>query len=317
RLILQDETSESLASRLAFECISQGLFTSEAGLFFGGHAMQSDNIMKTLSLLNILWDGGDYSVGRKNSPTFLLSGARLTASFLIQKATLLTFIEKSEGLVRGSGFLSRFLIAYPASTQGTRLYKEPTEQPYFDKLNEILLNCLSSTVFESDGQINLVTLEMSKDAKQIWVDYYNSIEKELGVSGDFSEVSDIASKNAENAARISAIFHVIQQGVCGVISAKDMESATKIAYWYLYEAKKFLRELVISDYDSHLLKLDAWIIDRCKSSLDSKIYIRELLQFGPYYFRKKKKLEEPLKYLEDLSRIKIFGNYIEVNPLLI
>lgn len=75
--------------------------------------------MRNLSLLNILWDGGTHSIGRRTSESFTVRGARLTMGLMIQEITLREYFSKSGGLARGMGFLARFLVAWPESTIGT------------------------------------------------------------------------------------------------------------------------------------------------------------------------------------------------------
>ena len=85
---------------------------------FGAHGMGKESLMRNLSLLNILWDGGRLSVGRRTSESFTVSNARLTVALQVQGATLSTFFEQSKGLARGSGFLARFLMGLPGIYTG-------------------------------------------------------------------------------------------------------------------------------------------------------------------------------------------------------
>ena len=96
---------------------------------FGGHAMRRDSIMQSLSLFNKLWGGEPYKVSRRTSESFDLIGARLTMGLAVQPDTVQTFFDESRGLAK-EGFAARFLIAWPESTQGTRLYRNaPTGWP--------------------------------------------------------------------------------------------------------------------------------------------------------------------------------------------
>lgn len=124
-LLRGDETPESLAWVLAREWPSGGVVSSDAGIVFGAHGMGKDSIMRNLSLLNMLWDGGELSIGRRTSESFTVRGARLTIALQVQEATLRNFFERSGGLARGTGFLARFLVAWPESTQGQRSYSDP------------------------------------------------------------------------------------------------------------------------------------------------------------------------------------------------
>ena len=112
----------NLAWRLAKEWPSAGIVSSEAGSVLGSHGMGKDSIMRNLALYNTLWDGGTHSIGRRTSESFAVKGARLTTALQIQEAALCEFIHKSGELARGTGYFARFLIAWPESTQGTRLF---------------------------------------------------------------------------------------------------------------------------------------------------------------------------------------------------
>ena len=53
------------------------------------------------------------------------------------------------------------------------------------------------------------------------------------------EIKDFASKAAENAARLAALFHLFS-GKIGDISTEDMEQAITLTHWYLCEARRLL-----------------------------------------------------------------------------
>ena len=62
RLLLGDETPESLAWNLSQHWPSAGVVSSEAGVIFGAHGMGKDSVMRNMSLLNVLWGWG-YTFG--------------------------------------------------------------------------------------------------------------------------------------------------------------------------------------------------------------------------------------------------------------
>jgi putative DNA primase/helicase len=96
----------------------EGLLSSEAGVIFGGHGMSKDAITRNLATLNVLWDAAPLQVDRRGAPPFVLHGARLTIALQVQEPTLRDFFAKSGDLARGTGFLARFLLSWPESTQG-------------------------------------------------------------------------------------------------------------------------------------------------------------------------------------------------------
>ncbi len=115
RLIYGDATPEALKWNLAKGWPSGGVVSSEAGLVFGAHGMGKDSVMRNLATLNQLWDGADIATERRTSESFTVRGARLTIALQVQEATLRSFFDRSSGLARGTGFLARFLVAWPES----------------------------------------------------------------------------------------------------------------------------------------------------------------------------------------------------------
>ena len=88
------------------------MISAEAGAIFGAHGIGYETIMRNLALLNVLWDGGEIAVDR-----------RLTLGLMVQPKALRGFLERAATLPRASSFIARLLIAWPASTQGTRSYR--------------------------------------------------------------------------------------------------------------------------------------------------------------------------------------------------
>ena len=85
-------------------------------------------------LLNVLWDGGEMAIDRRSKPSFVLRGRRLTFVLMVQPEALRGVLERASALLeragtlpRGTGFIARFLIAWPGSTQGTRAYRPAPE----------------------------------------------------------------------------------------------------------------------------------------------------------------------------------------------
>jgi len=144
--------------------------------------MNKDNIPRNLALLNTLWDGGAHSVDRKTSPSFTVRNARLTMFLQIQEPALRDFLDKSGALARGTGFLARFLVAWPESTQGVRWYSEAQESwPNLSVFNRRLAEILNQPVpMNDEGGLTPVMLELSPEAKAAWVDFSDEISGMAG-----------------------------------------------------------------------------------------------------------------------------------------
>jgi putative DNA primase/helicase len=246
RLIYGDATPEALTYSLAKVWPSGGVISSEAGSVFGGHGMGSDSVMRNLAALNQLWDGATLPVERRSSESFTVRGARLTMALQVQEATIRAFFANTKGLARGTGFLARFLVSWPQSTQGMRHFTEaPANWPALANFNNRLTAILNRAApIDDDGALTPAMLTLSPDAKAAWVQFHNAIESELSTGRELYDVRDVASKTADNAARLAALFHTFN-GSIGAIDIEAMESAARVTAWHLTEARRFLGELAM------------------------------------------------------------------------
>jgi putative DNA primase/helicase len=267
-LLYGDTTPEALAWYLANIWPSSGVLSSEAGIVFGGHAMGRDSITPNLALLNSLWDGRGHKVHRRSADPFNVAGVRLTMGLAVQPQTVRTFFENSKGLARGSGFAARFLIAWPSSMQGTRPFRSaPESWPHLSAFHRRIIALLDQGLnINERGELELPVLGLSPEAKDAWVYYHDEIESELRPGGDMEETRDVASKAPDGAVRLAALFHIFEHGVEGEISAAHMRAASRIATWHLYEARRFLSELVMPPAVNNAVRLDAWLLQHCRET---------------------------------------------------
>lgn len=324
KLIRGDDTPENLAWALMKEWPSAGILSSEAGLIFGAHAMGRDSIMRNLGLLNLLWDGGSLSIGRRTSESFTVRGARLTVGLMIQEATLQSFFDRSEGLPRGTGFLARFLVAWPESTQGTRTFTEaPQAWPALARFNRRIAEILAHPVrLEQDGSLAPEMLETDPSAKALWIKLHDTIEAELRSGGELYDVRDVAAKTADNAVRLAALFHVLEHGPSGAIGATTFEGASRIAMWHLTEARRFFGELALPEEQTDAARLDAWLIDQCRKQGVASFSRREIQRnITPSRLRDGKRLAQALRELQDLGRLRELTEgkqkLLHINPALL
>jgi putative DNA primase/helicase len=280
--------------------------------------MKPENIMRNLALLNILWDGGELPIGRKTSESFTVRGARLSLGLQVQPLTLQTFFERSGGLARGSGFLARFLITWPESTQGYRPFTEPPKGwPLLTKFNERLGEILKEpAALDEAGALTPKMLLLSSDAKAAWIKFHDDIEAELRTGGALFDVRDVASKTADNAARIGALFHVFN-GHTGDICLECFEGS-RIAAWHLNESRRFFGELALPVELRDAAMLNNWLVDYCQRERKYVVPRREVQRLGPYRLRWGTALDTAMKVLADLDRARVIEGDrrvgIAINP---
>jgi len=322
RLLYSDATPEALAHGMS-RWPSAAVISAEAGAVLGAHAMKSDSIVRTLALLNSLWDGGELRVDRRTTESFTLRGARLTISLQAQAAAMRDYFDKAGPVARGVGFFARFLMAWPRSTQGSRQYREaPKSLPALSSFNRRIAALLDIRPPINDrGELEAPLLMLSPAAKTDWIRFYNDVEAELGTGGDMVDVRDVASKAAHNAARLAAVLHVFEHGVSGSISTIHLVAACQIVAWHLTEARRFLGEFSLPPATANAARLDAWLIDYARTEGVGKVGRRVIQRIGPNATRDGKKLDEALNELFEAggARESRHGNRrdVEIRPQLL
>jgi len=320
RLIHGDATPEALTWALAKQWPSGGIVSSEAAAIFGSHAMGRESIMRNLGILNQLWDGTPQSFGRRTSESYTVRGARLTVALQVQEATLRDFLAKSGALARGSGFLARFLIAWPESTQGQRPFKDaPAAWPALAAFNRRIAAILAEPVpMDDDGALTLPVVGFTPEARRDWIAFHDAIEAELSDGGELRDVRDVASKAADNAARLAALFHAFA-GDGGAIGTDAFAGAARIVAWHLNEARRFFGELALPAELADAARLDAWLIGQCRRDGAQEVPRREAQRCGPV--RDADRLTAALRVLaeHDRAREGTDGKRrpIRVNPALL
>jgi putative DNA primase/helicase len=321
RLLLGDETPENLAWVLAKNWPSAGVVSAEAGIVFGAHGMGKDSVMRNLGLLNVLWDGGSHSVGRRTSESFTVKGARLTVALQVQEMTLRESFARSGGLMRGTGFLARFLVAWPESTQGYRPFTEaPPNWPHLAAFHRRIAAILANPVpMDEEGALSPALMMLAPEAKAAWVAFHDEIESELASGGELYDVRDVASKSADNAARLGALFQIFEHGMGGAVGLDCFESASRIAAWHLHESRRFFGELALPAELADAARLDSWLIEYCRREGTHLVPTREAQRLGP--IRDKEKLAAALRELEEFDRVRVTHEgrrkTIKVNPALV
>ena len=303
QLIYGDATPEALTYALAKQWPSGGVISSEAGSVFGAHGMGADSVMRNLATLNQLWDGASLSVARRSTESFTVRGARLTMALQVQEATIRAFFENTKGLARGTGFLARFLVSWPESTQGTRNFTEaPDNWPALATFNKRLTTILDKAPpIDDDGALTPAMLTLAPDAKAAWVAFHDAIESKLSAGRELFDVRDVASKTADNAARLAALFHTFT-GSIGPIDIKAMKSAALVTAWHLSESRRFLSELAMPAEVANPARLESWMLDYCRREQTDKVPTREMQRMGPGGLRDKAVFMEAVKELAELGR---------------
>lgn len=300
-LFYTEPSIEKLGLGLATVWPSAGLFVNEAATFFGGHAMKGDNLMAALGFYNMAWDGQTLRAERKSVESFETDGARLTISLMVQESVLQDFASKGGGKVRGSGFWARYLVAAPPSNQGHRLYKKaPLHWPARTRFDAAMSRVLAHPLnIDEHGALKPQVLSLSHEAFEVWRDFYNGAEEQLRMGGDYQDVRDVASKIADQAARLAALLHWFEIGPDGgmQIGPEIMGSACALAAWHLEEARRFFGELALPTDVGDAMTIERWLLNWMKRKPDEAPSMRTLQTHGPNHLRKGKRLDDAMAVL--------------------
>ncbi len=322
RLLFADATPEALSHALATGWPSGAVMSAEAGAVFGSHGMGQETLLRNLALLNVLWDGGEIAVDRRSKPSFCLRDRRLTFGLMVQPEALRGFLDRAGPLPRGTGFLARFLVAWPQSTQGSRPYRSaPAAMPAVAQFGERLRALLDTPLATDEtGGLQPVALELSPAAHAAWVQAHDRIEQALGPGGEWAPVRDVAAKAAENIARLAALFHVLTTGTSGQIDATALQAASQVVAWHLHEARRLLADLDTPAELAAAIRLDEWLVAEAQRAGDGRIPTTRVYQFGPAAVREAKDLRIALAMLDDRDRARLHTEgrkrFVVVNPAL-
>ena len=201
--------------------------------------------MNNLGVFNIAWDGGTIRVNRKGQAPLIVDAATLTMSLMVQQEVLYFFLKTKGELARANGFLARFLLCYPISTQGQRfeLLADFDCSADLDEFHGWTKSLLLSAIDES-GQLQQEkkALEFTPAAKELCRNHHNFIEENLQPIGQLADVRDAASKIGDNMARLAAIFHLAGDSD-GDISVETTEAAIAVSDYFLTEFKRLFGQV--------------------------------------------------------------------------
>lgn len=225
--------------------------TDEGGQMLGGHSLKAENRVATLGTLTQLWDTGKGERLRSkdnadSSGSF--KGRRLSISLMAQEVAVRESL--NDPILREQGFLPRFIFSAPDSLVGTRiltparLHQQAKDVPaittYWQRLSDLMATPVDVA---DDGVIQAKRLELTPDAKDIWLGYRNAIEGEQGQFNTYENLRPFASRAAQNTLRIATVLAFFDNKP--KVDAQAMEAAYLIANHSLQEWKRYAEATAI------------------------------------------------------------------------
>ncbi len=285
---------------------SLGIFADEGGQFVSGHAMNTDNRMKTLAALNDLWQGNPIRRTRAGDGAFTLYGRRLAVHLMMQAEAARPLL--ADAMATGIGFLPRCLITEPASTIGTRFSAIATRDNVGLSRFGNRLRTILDTPMPMDPDSRELTprqLPLSPEARDKLVAFADKIEGHQRPGGSLAHITGFASKAAEQAARIAAVLTLWQDLDASEVDAKAMGWGIALAQFYLSEARRLSDAASISVETAQAEALRVWLLDRWPERADKlnrdpeTIMARDISNWGPNAMRVTKTASKLMAVLAD------------------
>lgn len=264
KLTTAEPTFEGLVKLFQTGQPSLGLFSDEGGGFLGGHAMNSDNRLKTIAGLSKLWGGDPIDRVRAGDGASTLYGRRLAAHLMVQPIAARPLL--ADPVANGQGFLARFLITEPPSAIGTRLgdtggqVNDAAIQAASQRIEQILSVQLPVSE-ERPQQLEPRVLPLSKAARELLKSYYRATELEQAPGGEFEQVRAFASKSPEQAARIAGVLALWSDIHIHEVTAHQMSDAIELAGFYLGETKRLSDAATVSVEIESADRLRRWLLE--------------------------------------------------------
>lgn len=327
RMLRGDDTAEALSLALQNYPIA-AIISSEAGVIFGSHSMGADKVQGNLAQINVMWDGGPISLDRIGRERVHVETLRATMGLQVQPSVLQHFVERTGGLARGIGFFARFLYSDPETTQGTRFYVEPPAEMPALRAFHARVTALLNIPAEFDDFDQLMThyIWLDADAQKCWASFHDEVEEQLGGDDYLSGIRDVASKAAENAARLACCYHAFNNAtpIPPPINRATMADACAVMRWYLEEAVRFGQVVDATEEVRNAELVEEWLVRQLRLTPKASITVNMLRQKGPGSLRKlKAKLDAAIELLQDHGRIRALqahgtkSRYITVAPQVI
>lgn len=274
-----------------------GLFSDEAGGFIGGHAMNSDNRLKTMAGLSRLWNGEPIDRTRAGDGAATYRGRRLAAHLMAQPIAARPLLADPQA--SGQGFLARFLITEPPSAIGTRLRRghdaasDAAVTAFEMRLSAILETPPPTTM--NPQELAPVRLPLSQGARELLWRFHEAVERAQAPGEPMEHVRAYASKATEQAARIAGILSLWIDLEAFEVTPEAMGWGVTLAQFYLSEARRLAEAGAVSAETEKAEALRKWLIE---SWQHPEITVRDVVRMGPNRLRESKAARATITTLE-------------------
>ncbi len=294
-LMLSEPTMEGLHKAYQFGQPSLGLFNDDAGDFLGGHAMSKDHRAKSAASFSKLWDDGQFNRVRAGDGASKYYGRRLAMHLMVQPVLAETLL--GDDLLVGQGFLPRCLLAWPASTIGTRTYQDVDLSQdvdlarYWRRMTDLLRTPFPLQA-NTRNELAPRALMLAPAAMALWIEIKNALE--AAMRGSYAPIPAWASKGGSQVARMAGVLTLTEDPEAEVIPDEAIERAAQLVTYHLDEAARIVGTASVPAVIRHAESLLAW----CHAHGITQLYSTQALNTGPSVIRTRDAFMEAMVQLE-------------------
>ncbi len=302
----EDTTTEAIATILQGNPVGIGVLRDELSGWFGALGCYNGSRGKDQAAWLSMHSARPLRVHRKKDP-FCISVPRASVSICggIQPGVLKSVLQKESDMV-DSGLLARFLVQMPPRKSSVWSEDDVSEEARqrYTRLIHAISERSRHAVEEP------ITIQLSDDAKALFVDFVNRHGQE---QTQLHDASDAAWSKLEGyAARIALILHActLYDGdrpsgeICSEsLQAGTMQAAIRIVNWFKREALRAYRFLggKAAGITPEEISLKEYILSR-----EGNVSVRDL-QNGPRRYRTPGSAEKALENLRSKGILEIYA----------
>lgn len=289
-IMVSDPTIEGLFDVMINGPGTAYLANDDAAGFFGGHAMSSDQRRKTIAAIASLFSGTAIRRPRATKENQVIEDIPLTMHLMFQPYLLASVYGDRELL--DQGILPRILPVFPSSNIGNRPFRgvNSDDAGVRDDFHARCLDLLTEfSITRSDALMRTGSdpdenlLDLSAAAKGVLIDFYNEIEEQCGEGGKYAGIRSFASRAAENATRLGAIFTVFDDPQAQHMQTFAAESGCRLMRYYLAAYDHICETAAAKKSAGEAVELGKWLYGAVGPGGTS--HDKHLSQFGPSSFR--------------------------------
>lgn len=311
--IYSDITLESIASMYVEGVINNASIASdEAGQFFGGYNMKMDTRTHAISAYVKLFDDGFVERTRSKSN---INGSgraydvRLTFNLQGQHEILADALQ--DPILRGQGFLPRFILTVPENIAGTRLqdaaYRtknadtDPRLVAYWARC-KYLLDEYPRPLTDQPQFNGRHVMHMNVEAIDVDIYFYNLFESLQAAGKRYQYLQAFASRASQLARRLATVFAYFEGSQ--IINGQLLRGAYEIINHSLNEWLKYAD--VEANVENEAERLIKWMLDKCKKYNEKCLQYSYIQTSCPRPMQKNSKLLSMImQQLEDSNYLKI------------